>query len=148
MHCISPCLASNSSGSRENSKMPRYSVERSLQLAADDTIDVNDSSVSADEISDYDSGNDIGTDENNIDVRRELNGKYLLSIRYGDREELLEALEQLYANAKRKEVFGSCTEKLLDQLNTAPVESKHFKRAYGESIARSYSIDSIYKTKT
>lgn len=87
-----------------------------------------------DEISDYGSGHDFIVDENNIDIKKETNGKYLLSIRYGEQGELLEALEQLYANAKRKEVFEGNKRSPLAELNqnTNSIKSKHFKFAYGE----------------
>lgn len=108
----------------------------SLQLAADDTMDANSSCC--DEISDYGSGHDIITDENNIDVKMEADGKCLLYIRYQNRSELLEGLEQLYANAKKKEVFHSRRRKhpLTELNNESPngIGSKQFKRAYGRYL--------------
>lgn len=100
-----------------------------------------------DEISDYGSGHDIFGDENNIDIKMETNGKYLLSIRYGEHGEVLEALEQLYANAKRKEVFEGRKRLPLSEYNqnTNPIESKQFKRAYGKFVFRVKYITLIEK---
>lgn len=112
--------------------MARMSAEScSLQLAADDTMDANSSCC--DEISDYGSGQDILADENNVDVKMETDGKCSLYVRYQNRSELLETLEQLYANAKRREVFHRRRKRPLTELNESAncIGSKQFKRAYG-----------------
>lgn len=111
----------------------------SLQIANDDTMDAVNSS-GLEEISDYGSGQDFMNDEN-IDVKMEADGKCLLSIRYQNRTELLEALQQLYADAKKKEVFAKRKRHPLCELNESSnsLQSRHFKRAYGEVIIINYS---------